>query len=231
MPLVFGFDIGTTSVGFAVIEHDSELATGTIHRLGVRIFPEARDPKGVPLNQELRQARLRRRQLRRRREHRRLLGDRLRMAGLLPSRHSPDWGRAMKRDPNDLRRRAFEGETPCPHEIGRAIFHLAQRRHFRGRDIDEVSDTGDEVADDADDKRATSARLLLRLLPTVASRQAAAIRSERVIGEPARRTVATLPPHLVPITVNRHGTLHVVASRYVAVHDSEDPEDRHRGRG
>ena len=28
MPLVFGLDIGTTSVGFAVIDHDSELATG-----------------------------------------------------------------------------------------------------------------------------------------------------------------------------------------------------------
>ena len=158
MPLVFGLDIGTTSVGFAVIEHDSKLTTGKIHRLGVRIFPEARDPKGVPLNQERRQARLRRRQLRRRRERRRLLGDQLRAAGLLPSRNSSDWDRAMKRDPYDLRRRAFEGETLSPHEIGRAIYHLAQRRHFRGRDIDEVSDTADDAADKADEKKATSAR-------------------------------------------------------------------------
>ena len=75
MPLVFGLDIGTTSVGFAVIDHDSEGAMGKIHRLGVRIFPEARDPKGVPLNQERRQARLRRRQLRRRRERRCLFGE------------------------------------------------------------------------------------------------------------------------------------------------------------
>ena len=158
MPLVFGLDIGTTSVGFAVIDHDSELATGKIHRLGVRIFPEARDPKGVPLNQERRQARLRRRQLRRRRERRRLLGDQLCAAGLLPSRNSPDWDRAMKRDPYDLRRRAFEGDALSPHEIGRAIYHLAQRRHFRGRDIDEVSDAADNAADDADEKKATSAR-------------------------------------------------------------------------
>ncbi len=156
MPLVFGLDVGTTSVGFAVIDHDSELATGKIHRLGVRIFP--RDPKGVPLNQERRQARLRRRQLRRRRERRRLLGDQLYAAGLLPSRNSSDWDRAMKRDPYDLRRRAFEGETLSPHEIGRAIYHLAQRRHFKSRDIDEVSDTADDAADDADDKKATSAR-------------------------------------------------------------------------
>ncbi len=158
MPLVFGLDIGTTSVGFAVIDHDSELATGKIHRLGVRIFPEARDPKGVPLNQERRQARLRRRQLRRRRERRRLLGDQLCAARLLPSRNSPNWDEAMKRDPYELRKRAFEGEKLSPHEIGRAIYHLAQRRHFRGRDFDEVSDTADDAAGDADEKNATSVR-------------------------------------------------------------------------
>ncbi len=160
MPLVFGLDIGTTSVGFAVIDYDSELATGKVHRLGVRIFPEARDPKGVPLNQERRQARLRRRQLRRRRERRRLLSEHLCAAGLLPTRNSSEWECAMKRDPYDLRRRAFEGETLSPHEIGRAIYHLMQRRHFKGRDIDEVSDTADSAGDDADDKQATSAREL-----------------------------------------------------------------------
>ena len=158
MPLVFGLDIGTTSVGFAVIDHDSQLATGRIHRLGVRIFPEARDPHGVPLNQERRQARLRRRQLRRRRERRRLLRDQLCAAGLLPLRRSSDWDHAMQCDPYDLRRRAFEGETLSSHEIGRAIYHLAQHRHFKGRDIDDISDNGDNSADDTEDKKATSAR-------------------------------------------------------------------------
>ena len=38
------------------------------------------------------------------------------------------------------------------------IYHLAQRRHFRGRDIDEVSDAADDATDDADEKKATSAR-------------------------------------------------------------------------
>ncbi len=194
MPLVFGLDIGTTSVGFAVIEHDAALATGTIHRLGVRIFPEARDPKGVPFNQERRQARLRRRQLRRRRERRRLLGDQLCTAGLLPLRNSPDWGRAMKRDPYELRRRAFEGEALSPHEIGRAIYHLAQRRHFRGRDIDEVSDTADDAADDADEKTATSAReqtvqALKREGKTLGAWLAARGPHERKRGEHATRDI------------------------------------------
>ena len=153
MSIIFGLDIGTTSIGFAVIDHHSGRATGTILRLGVRIFPEARDPKGAPLNQERRQARLRRRQLRRRRERRRLLGDLLQDAGLLPVRNAPEWAETMALDPYDLRRRAFEREALSPFETGRAIYHLAQRRHFRGRDIDEISDdarAGDGAADEDD---------------------------------------------------------------------------------
>lgn len=163
MVLIFGFDIGTTSIGFAVIEHDPHKATGEIRRLGVRIFPEARDPKGAPLNQERRAARMRRRQLRRRRERRRLLADALSEAGLLPSYGSPEWNEAMKLDPYALRKRAFEGEPLSPYEFGRAIYHLAQRRHFKGRDVDEISDdTGSEDRSeemaDADEKKAKTGR-------------------------------------------------------------------------
>ena len=131
MQLVFGLDIGTISVGFAVIDHVSELATANTCRLGVYIFPEAPGPKGVPLNQEPRQPRHERRQLRRRRERRRPLGDRLRAAELLASCDSSAWHRVMKLDPYDLRRRAFEGETLSPHEMGRAIYRY--RRGFRHR--------------------------------------------------------------------------------------------------
>ena len=161
MPLIFGFDIGTTSIGFAVIEHDPVRATGRIRRMGVRIFPEARDPKGAPLNQERRAARMRRRQLRRRRGRRRLLYDLLHGAGLLPARGSPEWNAAMKSDPYDLRKRASEGGDLLPFEIGRAVYHLAQQRHFKGRDIDEVSEGGDGDKDDeqnADEKKAATGR-------------------------------------------------------------------------
>ena len=194
MSLVFGLDIGTTSIGFAVIEHDISLATGRIRRLGVRIFPEARDPKGVPLNQDRRQARLRRRQLRRRRERRRQLADILFQAGILPTRDSAAWNEAMKSDPYELRRRAFEGETLAPHEIGRAIYHLAQRRHFRGRDIDEVSHAADDAAGDADEKKATSARehtvqALKREGKTLGAWLAARGPHERKRGEHATRDI------------------------------------------
>jgi len=158
--LIFGLDIGTTSIGFAVIEHDHKASAGKILRLGVRIFPEARDPKGVPWNQERRAARLRRRQLRRRRQRRGLLAEQLQMAGLLPERNSGEWRKVMKEDPYQLRRRAFDKEELTPYEVGRAIYHLAQRRHFRGRDIDEVSDDAAEAegAVDADEKVAQGDR-------------------------------------------------------------------------
>ena len=100
----------------------------------------------------------------------------------------------MKSDPYDLRRRASEGETLSPHEIGRAIYHLAQRRHFRGRDIDEVSDTADDATDDADEKKATSAReqtvqALKREGKTLGAWLAARGPQERKRGEHATRDI------------------------------------------
>ena len=66
MPPVLGLDIGATSVGFVVIDHEFDLATGRIYRLGERIIPEARDPQGMPLNRKRREAYLRRYRLCRR---------------------------------------------------------------------------------------------------------------------------------------------------------------------
>ncbi len=160
MSRIFGFDIGTTSIGFAVIDHDPEAETGRIARLGVRIFPETRDPKGgAPLNQERRQARLRRRQLRRRRKRLRSLHDLLREAGLLPARNSCEWRTLMKSDPYDLRARAVGEERLRPHEVGRALYHLAKRRHFKGRELEEDDDAPDErKEEDADEKKAKAGR-------------------------------------------------------------------------
>lgn len=189
MALVFGFDIGTTSIGFAVIDHDPGQSNGKIHRLGVRIFPEARDPKAlVPLNQDRRAARMRRRQLRRRRERRQELGTLLHRHGFLPGRdlstRDSAWDRVMGVDPYLLRKWAFnlqqadseqaeqvklpewafEGDRLSPHAVGRSIYHLAQRRHFKGRDLDEIAgDDGTEAGSrDADqeekDQQAMSKR-------------------------------------------------------------------------
>lgn len=153
MARIFGFDLGTTSIGFAVIDHDQANQTGKILRLGVRIFPEARDPDGIPLNQTRRQKRLIRRQLRRRRMRRRALNEALSAAGLLPKYGTPEWDAVMALDPYALRSRGIE-ERLEPHEFGRALYHLAQRRHFRGRDLEEETAEGETQ----EDKEAKSGR-------------------------------------------------------------------------
>ena len=151
MALVFGLDIGTTSIGFAVIDDNS----GAIKRLGGRVFPEARDPDGTPLNQQRRQKRMARRQLRRRRLRRKLLNQTLTEAGLLPpfsSEKCSDWAQVMKNNPYNLRKRGLK-EALSTHEFGRAIYHLAQRRHFKGRDLDAA-----DTSEDNDDKKAKAYR-------------------------------------------------------------------------
>ena len=164
MERIFGLDIGTTSIGFAVIEHDRDKAEGRILRLGVRIFPEARDPKGIPLNHQRRQARMRRRQLRRSRQRRRDIGSILHEVGFLPAFDSSpksEWGELMKLDPYGLRTRALdEAEVLTPHEFGRALYHLAKRRHFKGRDLEDdgSSEREDGVEESAEEKEAKSER-------------------------------------------------------------------------
>lgn len=147
--LVFGFDIGTTSIGSAAVRMDSNVETGEVLHLGVRIFPEARDPNGIPLNQERRKRRMMRRQLRRRRVRRRELNCLLCASGLLPGFSKATgsaWAEAMVQDPWQLRTKALN-EMLSATELGRAVYHLAQRRHFRGRDL-EVADA--EVAETSD---------------------------------------------------------------------------------
>lgn len=103
---------------------------------GTRIFPEARDEKSQPLNQERRTKRLVRRQVRRRKERRRTLNETLLEFGLLPAFGSPEWAALMSEDPYVLRKRGIE-ESLSLHEFGRALYHLAKRRHFQGRDVEE----------------------------------------------------------------------------------------------
>lgn len=148
MARIFGFDIGTTSIGFAVIDHEVARETGTILRLGVRIFPEARDPDGTPLNQTRRQKRMMRRQLRRRRIRRRVLNEHLTKAGLLPPFGTAEWQTVMKVEPLELRVRGLS-EPLEAHDLGHAFYHLAQHRHFKGRELEE---TEDEAPDEKEAK-------------------------------------------------------------------------------
>lgn len=164
MSLIFGLDIGTTSVGFAVMEHEPDISTGKILRMGTRIFPETRDAKvHAPLNQQRRTKRLHRRQLRRRRERRVELNTALSELGLLPEFGTPHWEDVMRKDPYEIRSRALDSNLEA-WELGRAIYHLAQRRHFRGRELP-VESSEEEAAQQAEDREtADEAEKVLRLL-------------------------------------------------------------------
>jgi CRISPR-associated endonuclease Csn1 len=170
MALIYGFDIGTTSIGWAVIRHEVDHATGSILGMGVRIFPEARDPDGTPLNQTRRQKRMARRQLRRRKQRRRDLNLLLSEAGLLPAfSKEPDsaWAKAMALDPWQLRKRGLT-EALDAYSIGRTLYHAAKHRHFRGRDLDgdgsgeaaaETAESSAEEKQQAGERQSTLAAL------------------------------------------------------------------------
>ncbi|MBE1236360.1 hypothetical protein IHV25_01660 [Phaeovibrio sulfidiphilus] len=151
MGLIYGLDVGTTSIGWAVVRSDAQGRPVELEGLGVRVFPEGRGKKNQPLNQERRAKRMTRRQVRRRRLRRRALAEALHEAGLLPAYGTPEWDRVMRVDeregicPYAYRHRGLT-EALEPYQLGRALYHLAKRRHFKGRDLEEDETGEDSVA-------------------------------------------------------------------------------------
>lgn len=147
---IWGIDLGTTSIGFAVVDHDPKSGSGSIHRLGVRIFPEGvTEDKKEPRNKTRREKRLLRRGIRRRKLRRRLLNEALASVELLPRFGTAEWNAAVASDPYALRRDGLSRPL-LPHELGRAIYHLAKRRGFAGRAAEEKKGDPDEMAATAD---------------------------------------------------------------------------------
>jgi len=127
---ILGLDIGTTSIGWALIEDDEghEQIVGA----GVRIFPEGvdRDQQGgeQAKMQTRREHRGARRQIARRARRKRQLRDLLAANGLLPT-DPVELENAIGENPYPLRQRALD-EPLEPHQIGRVLVHLNQRRGF-----------------------------------------------------------------------------------------------------
>lgn len=148
-----GLDIGTNSIGWCLIEDDQRIVD-----IGVRIFADGRDPKsGASLAVDRRAARA----MRRRRD--RYLGRRsaflnaLVEHGLMPT-DADEAKLVAARDPYDLRARALR-EKLEPYEIGRALFHLNQRRGFKSnRKADR------KTKDNEDGKIASGAKALDRAM-------------------------------------------------------------------
>ena len=125
-----GLDVGTNSIGWAAVELDDDDNPCGILRMGVRYFPDGRNPKDKSSNAAKRRAargqrRNRDRYLKRRDDLMRALIQ----FGLMP--HDERARKALEKfDPYALRARALDDRLE-PHKLGRAIFHLNQRRGFK----------------------------------------------------------------------------------------------------
>jgi CRISPR-associated endonuclease Csn1 len=120
-----GLDIGTNSIGWCLTEDDKRIVD-----IGVRIFSDGRDPQsGTSLAVDRRAARAARRRRDRYLGRRSAFLDALVKYGLMPA-NADEAKLLAERDPYELRARALH-EALHPHEIGRALFHLNQRRGFK----------------------------------------------------------------------------------------------------
>ena len=149
-----GLDLGTNSIGWCVLDLEADGKPVGVRDCGVRIFTDGRDPQsGTSLAADRRMARGARRNRDRYKLRRRDLMDALVRHGLMPKDEDArkkllttfvknKKGRLVKRtvDPYDLRARGLD-EALTSHELGRAIFHLAQRRGFKSN---RISDAGDD---------------------------------------------------------------------------------------
>lgn len=136
MPYRLGLDVGSTSLGWWVWEEDKD---GEVIRAidgGVRIYSDGRIPKtGTSLASARRVARGARRRRDRYLKRRERLLDQLIGLGLMPTDECSR-KRLELQDPYLLRARALDFPL-APYELGRALFHLNQRRGFKSNRIAE----------------------------------------------------------------------------------------------
>jgi CRISPR-associated endonuclease Csn1 len=134
IPWRLGLDLGTNSIGWCVFDLSKPDKGGRRHpiairRMGVRIFPDGRDPQsGASLAASRREPRSARRRRDRFLMRRATLLHALIRHGLMPA--DPTARKALEvLDPWKLRAEGLD-RTLTPHELGRALFHLNQRRGF-----------------------------------------------------------------------------------------------------
>lgn len=148
-----GLDIGTNSIGWCLTEDDARLVD-----IGVRIFADGRDPQsGTSLAVDRREARAARRRRDRYLGRRSAFLEALVEHGLMPV-DADEAKLISERDPYVLRARALD-EKLEPYEIGRALFHLNQRRGFKSNRKAER-----KQKDSEDGKIATGAKALDRAM-------------------------------------------------------------------
>lgn len=134
-------DMGANSLGWCVYRLGMNDEPDKIVRMGSRIFADGRDPKTLASRaadrRVARQARRRRDRVLKRRHK---LMQALVKFGLMPADQA---GRKALQalDPFELRARGLD-QVLQPHELGRALYHLARKRGFRSSRKDARDDEG-----------------------------------------------------------------------------------------
>lgn len=151
----FSFDIGTNSIGWAVLKGARE-SDGSIPRqggttqikateaVGARIFSDGRNPKdGSSLAMMRREPRSARKRRDRYLQRQRKLIALLIASGLMPKAEG-ERKRLEHLDPYELRAKALD-QAIEPFQFGRAVFHLNQRRGFLSNRKTDKADKDDGV--------------------------------------------------------------------------------------
>lgn len=164
MDYVLGLDLGATSLGWSVVELGNDDVPLRLERMGVRIFSDGRDSK---TKEPLAVARRTARGMRKRRDRyvmrRETLMNKLTKYGLMPE--SETERKALERlNPYELRVKGLD-EKLLPYELGRALFHINQRRGFKSnrkadRKNDEAGAMKAAIADLREKMTASGARTL-----------------------------------------------------------------------
>lgn len=124
-----GLDLGTNSIGWCLLNLDEAGNAASIKRTGVRIFSDGRDSQSASLKANRRLARSTRRRRDRFLQRQKHLVNVLVNSGLMPADESARQALATL-DPWKIRKIALHEKVP-PCHMGRAIFHINQRRGFR----------------------------------------------------------------------------------------------------
>lgn len=134
-----GLDMGTNSIGYAIVSLDENDNPKELIDLGVRIFKDGRNPKsGQPLAVQRREARGMRRQRDRRIQRIHNVYQALYSQELI-SDDPKERALMIQKDPYELRTRALDSEL-SKLELGRALFHLGTRRGFKSNRITDASE-------------------------------------------------------------------------------------------
>lgn len=123
-------DIGTTSIGWALLKTTEQGEPTGIIKTGVRIFNNGRDDKtDAPLNQKRQSVRSARRRQDRTVARRKKLLNTLVKYGFMPENKDKRKELATL-DPYEIRHNALN-QSLSPHHVGRAFFHINQGRGFK----------------------------------------------------------------------------------------------------